>query len=108
MSFNLYVKETVIIIMWLTGLWDRGRSVFGILQFILKALVYIHMLRMVLHHFAFSNRFASLSFFHSNKHQGRSLGCLSMKKNDHFPISFVYVTAGGSGFNLARQCRILN
>lgn len=31
-------------IMWLTGLWNKGKSVFGILQFILKALVHIHIL----------------------------------------------------------------
>lgn len=50
-------------IMWLAGLWDRGRSMFGILQFDLKALIYILILLLsALLHSAFSNMFLPLSF----------------------------------------------
>lgn len=75
---------------WFTGLWDRWRTVFGILQFILKALIHTHIVLLsILLHSAFFYKFPSLSLFHSNNYPGRSLGCLAIKKNDHFPISFL-------------------
>ena len=95
--------------MWLTGLCDKGRSVFGILQFILKALLYTLVLLLsvlALLHFP-TGCFLSPPPIAVTTKAAHGNGSAS-RKVITFPYLFFNVTTKGSGFHLVRQYRILN